>query len=247
MSLETGQPQTIRAILGLRKLIIEGQLAPGERVLEQTLVEQLGVSRTPARSALLRVCEEGLLEQIQGGGYLVARFSEDDVFDAISIRGTLEGMAARLSAERGASEPVLQAMRRCVDDLDRVVDNLRRTPDLTGYVRLNDRFHELLLQGARSPMLRRALERQMALPFAAPNAFVSISRADTAEVQAILVVSQEQHRSMLEAVEQREGARAEGLAIEHARSAWKFLRRVFQTDRAASLPPAMRFLEPHLR
>ncbi|MEY3253053.1 MAG: hypothetical protein RL227_2026 [Pseudomonadota bacterium] len=247
MTLETGQPQTIRAILGLRKLIIEGQLAPGERVLEQTLVDLLDVSRTPARAALLRVCEEGLLDQIPGGGYAVARFSEGDVFDAIAIRGTLEGMAARLAAERGPGEPVLKAMHRCVDELDGVVDNLVRNPDLTDYVRLNDRFHDLLLQGANSPMLRRALERQMALPFAAPNAFVSISRADTAEVQAILVVSQDQHRSLVEAIEHREGTRAEGIALEHARSAWKFLRRVFQADRAATLPPSMKFLEPHLR
>ncbi len=247
MTLESGQPQTIRAILGLRKLIVEGQLAPGERVLEPTLVDRLGVSRTPARAALLRLFEEGLLEQMPGGGYVVARFSESDVFDAIAIRGTLEGMAARLAAERGAGEAVLSAMHRCVDELDTVVDNLEHNPDLTGYVRLNDRFHDLMLQGARSPMLRRALERQMALPFAAPNAFVSISRADTEEVQSILVVSQEQHRSLLEAIEQREGTRAEAVAIEHARSAWKFLRRVFQAGRVGSLPPSLKFLEPHLR
>ncbi len=247
MSLETSQPQTIRAILGLRKLIIEGQLSPGERVLEQTLVDRLDVSRTPARAALIRVCEEGLLESLPGGGYAVARFSESDVFDAIAIRGTLEGMAARLAAERGAGEPTLKAMHRCVDELDAVVDNLSTNPDLADYVRLNDRFHDLLLQAAQSPMLRRALERQMVLPFAAPNAFVSISRADTAAVKAILVMSQEQHRSLLEAIEQREGTRAESIAIEHARSAWKFLRRVFQADRSAALPPSMKFLEPSLR
>ena len=247
VNLESGQPQTIRAILGLRGLIIEGHLAPGERVLEQTVVDRLRVSRTPARAALLRVSEEGLLEQMPTGGYAVARFSETDIFDAIAIRGNLEGMAARLAAERGASDAVLTALHRCVSDLDGVVARLSSDPDLTDYVRLNDRFHDLLLQASQSPMLRRALERHTALPFAAPNAFVNISRADTADVQAILVDSQEQHRSIVEAIEEREGTRAEALAIERSRSAWKFLRRLFRSGRIAALPPSMKFLEPSLR
>lgn len=241
------QSQTIRAILGLRKLIVEGQLQPGERVLEQTLVDRLDVSRTPARAALIRVCEEGLLEELAGGGYAVARFSETDVFDAIDIRGTLEGMAARLAAERGVSESMLNAMYRCVNDLDSVVAHLSDNPDLADYVRLNDRFHELLLDAASSPMLRKALERHTMLPFSAPNAFVSITRADTAEVQAILIFSQEQHRAIVEAIERRESARAQSIAAEHARSAWKFLRRVLQVDRSRPLPPSLRFLEPTLR
>ena len=134
-----------------------------------------------------------------------------------------------------------------MQELDGIVAGLSSDPDLTGYVRLNDRFHELLLQAAQSPMLRRALERQMALPFAAPNAFVNISRADTAQVQAILQVSQEQHRCIVEAIELREGARAQALAIEHSRSAWKFLRRLFEAEPSEPLPPAIKFLEPVLR
>lgn len=243
----SSQSQTIRAILGLRKLIVEGQLPPGERVLEQTLVDHLNVSRTPARAALIRVCQEGLLEELAGGGYVVSRFSETDVFDAIDIRGTLEGMAARLAAERGASEYVLNAMHRCVNEIDSVVSRLSDNPDLADYVRLNDRFHELLIDASQSPMLRRALERQTMLPFSAPNAFVSITTADTAPVQAILIVSQDQHRAMLEAIERRESARAQSIAIEHARSAWKFLRRVLQVDRSQPLPPSLKFLEPSLR
>lgn len=179
------QSQTIRAVLGLRGLIIEGALQPGARVLEQMLVDRLGVSRTPARVAMLRVCEEGLLEELPTGGYAVARFSEEDVFDAIAIRGTLEGMAARLAAERGVSPILLSKMRRCVDDLDDVIERLNTSPDLTDYVRLNDRFHDLMYEAAQSPMLKRSLERLVVLPFAAPNAFVSVTQSDTAAVRAV--------------------------------------------------------------
>lgn len=239
MTDESGSSQTIKAVLGLRGMIIEGHLRPGERVLEQALVDRLGVSRTPARAALIRVCEEGMLEQLPSGGYAVARFSEEDVFDAIGIRGTLEGMAARLAAERGAPAEVLAAMHQCVDELDGVIDRLETSPDLTDYVRLNDRFHDLLYDAARSPMVKRSLEKLAVLPFAAPNAFVSVSQSDTAAVRAVLVVSQEQHRCIVEAIERREGTRAESLAIEHSRSAWKYLRLMLHRGEAGLQLPGI--------
>lgn len=235
-------PLTIKAVLGLRGLIIEGKLRPGERVLEQMLVDTLGVSRTPARAAMQRVCEEGLMESLPGGGYAVSKFSETDVFDAIAVRGNLEGMAARLAAERGAPDHVLKAMHKVVDDVDVVIENLKNSPDVTEYVRLNDAFHVLLQEAACSPMLKRSLERLVVLPFAAPNAFVSVSRSNPDAVRQILMISQEQHRSIVEAIERREGTRAEALAIEHSRSAWKYLRQIFEHEAEVLAVPGMRLV-----
>lgn len=238
------QPQTIRAVLGLRGLIIEGALQPGARVLEQMLVDRLGVSRTPARIAMLRVCEEGLIEELPTGGYAVARFSEEDVFDAIAIRGNLEGMAARLAAERGVSPNLLARMQSCVDDLDEVIARLETSPDLTDYVRLNDYFHDLLHEAAQSPMLMRSLERIVVLPFAAPNAFVSVTQSDSAAVRAVLMVSQEQHRSIVDAIKRREGTRAESITMEHSRSAWKYLKLILNGGDSKLLLPGMNLVVP---
>lgn len=234
--------QTIKAVLGLRGLIIEGKLRPGERVLEQMLVDALGVSRTPARAAMQRVSEEGLMETLPSGGYAVSKFSETDVFDAIAVRGNLEGMAARLAAERGAPAHTLAEMHKIVDELDRVVANLQVSPDVTEYVRLNDAFHAQLQEAASSPMLKRSLERLVVLPFAAPNAFVSVSRTNPEAVRQVLIVSQEQHRSIVEAIENREGTRAEALAIEHSRSAWKYLRQIFKHEADVLALPGMRLV-----
>src|SRR3712207_9361547 len=93
--------QTMKAQFALRELVLRGELNPGERVSELQMVERLGVSRTPVRMALVRLEEEGLLEAIPSGGFAVRAFSEREVFEAIEIRGTLEGLAARLAAERG--------------------------------------------------------------------------------------------------------------------------------------------------
>jgi GntR family transcriptional regulator of vanillate catabolism len=61
--------QTTKATLGLRELILDGELMPGERVGEIGLAERLEVSRTPLRIALSTLSHEGLLEQLPGGGF----------------------------------------------------------------------------------------------------------------------------------------------------------------------------------
>ena len=96
-------PQTVKALLGIRELILSGELPPGARISELAVVERIGVSRTPVRAALARLQEEGLLEPIASRGYAVRAFSEVEIRDAIEVRGTLEGLAARFAAERGVT------------------------------------------------------------------------------------------------------------------------------------------------
>ena len=100
-SSRAGQSQ--RALMGVRELIISGELAAGARLHEVALSARLGISRTPLRAALARLGQEGLVEALPTGGYAVRSFSREDVIDAIELRGVLEGTAVRLAAERGVS------------------------------------------------------------------------------------------------------------------------------------------------
>ena len=104
-------PQTVKAQLALRELILGGELKPGTRIAELWLVERLRVSRTPVRLALVRLAEEGLLDALPNGGYAVKDFSESDIVDAIELRGTLEGLAARFAAERGVHPQLITDAR----------------------------------------------------------------------------------------------------------------------------------------
>ncbi|WP_247886835.1 GntR family transcriptional regulator [Azospirillum sp. SYSU D00513] len=215
--------QTVRALLQLRELILSGELSPGERVSELGIVERLGVSRTPVRMALVRLEEEGLVDCLSTGGFVVRKFSAADIADAIELRGTLEGMAARRAAERRPSRAELAEMRDCVGSLDALI---RRRDfgieDFSDYIRLNDRFHSLLVELADSAVLKRSIERIQHLPFASPNAFVLV-QSELPESREILFIAQEHHRSILEAIERGEGARAESLAREHSRIAQRNL------------------------
>ena len=93
VTLEEGSSQAAKAQLKLRELILAGGLPAGARIAELTLVDLLGVSRTPIRAALIRLEQEGLLEALPHGGYAVHTFSEAEVSDAIELRGTVEGLS----------------------------------------------------------------------------------------------------------------------------------------------------------
>ena len=95
----------------------------------------------------------------------------------------------------------------------------RLTPaDFERYVELNERFHHGLTALADSPLLTRQIARAYALPFASPGGFVMV-QAVQPHARHILTIAQDQHRCAVEAIENREGARAEAIMREHARLA----------------------------
>lgn len=155
---------------------------------------------------------------IPSGGYAVRSFSRQEVIDAIELRGVLEGTAARLAAERGATPARMKSIREVVSQLDEVLRADAHAMDFNRYEALNGKFHHLLWDLAGSDLLRREIERMTSLPFASPNAFVN-TQVDVPAFYRTLVVAQAQHKSIVAAIELREGARAEGLAREHARLA----------------------------
>jgi GntR family transcriptional regulator of vanillate catabolism len=224
-----------KALLGLRSLVLGGAFTDMQRLSEVAVAEQLGISRTPLRQAMDRLIAEGLLERIETGGCRVARFTRADIADAIEIRGVIEGTAARMAAERGP-DPVLFVEAKSV--LDRI-DHALTLPAQDGfdhYLRGNEEFHSLLARLSGSQIVQREIERLGLLPFASPSAFISGQAADS-DFHESLRYAQRQHRALLDAIEHREGARAEALAREHARLALANLNSISE-DRTG-LPPNM--------
>ena len=219
--------QTVKAQLQLRELILSGELPSGARIAELAIVERLGVSRTPIRAALMRLEQEGLLEGLPSGGYAVRSFSERDIADAIEMRGTVDGVAARLAAERSAPAEALAKAGACLDEIDKVLARPRlNDAAFSRYVELNRQFHELLSDMAGSPVVARELARIVSLPFASPSAFVLV-QANSVRSRDMLVVAQDQHRQVLDAIERREGGRAEAIMREHSRIAQRNLHEAF--------------------
>ena len=228
--------QAVKAQLRLRELILGGELAAGSRIAELTLVDKLGVSRTPIRTALMKLEQEGLLEALSHGGFAVRTFTESDVSDAIELRGTLEGLAARFAAERGCVPSLLAQARTCLDGIDQFLGHGRLNDEaFSDYVAHNERFHALLAEMSGSTLLQRELERVSGLPFASPSGFV-ISQANSPQARDMLVIAQDQHRQVLVAIEQGEGARAEAIMREHSRLAQRNLNQAMRSPDLNHMP-----------
>jgi GntR family transcriptional regulator, vanillate catabolism transcriptional regulator len=216
--------QTGRTLLNLRGMLLRGDFQPGERISELPLVARLGVSRTPIRLALDRLAHEGLLEASPTGGFVVRAFTLEDVWDAIETRGILEGAAARLAAERLESPNELTLLRDYRDQMDAMVqidgDPDRFTePDIDSFARyldLNEAFHSEIVTLSKSAMIRRALVQVNSVPFASPSALLYV-RAKLRRAPHMFAVSHDHHRCIVEAIEHRQGARAEAVAREHSR------------------------------
>lgn len=226
--------QIARTLLGVREMILKGEFAAGERVSEAPLASRIGVSRTPIRLALERLAHEGLLEPYPTGGFVVRKFTLEDVWDGIELRGLLDGAAARLAAERLADESQLTTLRNVQLDMDAIGEPTSETFPM--YLDLNDGFHDEVVRLAKSEMLRHALDRLLSIPLASRHALVSL-QTRFPEASEIFIVGRDQHLRIIEAISRRQGARAESIAREHAqitRRALEFA--IAHVDGLSSLP-----------
>jgi len=200
----------------LKEMILQGQLQPGERVPEAELAARLGVSRTPVRQALPALAQEGLLVAAGKRGYAVRVFTLEQTHEALHLRALLEGVAARTLAERGLSPGLAAELTQCLSDGDAIFDG--RTlgeGDELHYAQMNQRFHQLVIDAADSPLLSALTERCNVVPFTAPLniVFASVSKARAFD---LLSYAHRQHHHIVQAIERRQPDRAEFLFREHA-------------------------------
>ncbi|GAA4518592.1 GntR family transcriptional regulator [Actinoallomurus oryzae] len=143
----------------LRRLILQGEFMPGERLVEDRLAERLGVSRNPVRESIRVLAAEGFVEVTPRRGAAVARLSPDEAEELFDVRVALEGLSARLSARKVTPETA-DRLRAVLDSARLAVDEGR----LGDVADLNTAFHAAVADLAGNtylslvvgPMLRRA-------------------------------------------------------------------------------------------
>jgi DNA-binding GntR family transcriptional regulator len=152
----------------LRRSILTNRRRPGDRLVEDRLSEELGVSRIPIREALRALAAEGLVEVQPRRGASVADVSPEVARDLVEVRATLEGLNARLAARH--HDPEIIAELRKVLTAGNKAARSRNVDDL---VRLNGEFHDKLAEAGRNTILwdiMRTLRERTALVFATNTA-----------------------------------------------------------------------------
>lgn len=235
--------QTARVTLALRTMLLEGRFQPGERIREVPLAAELGVSRIPLRLVLASLAHEGFLAIRPTRGFVVQHFTRADIHEGIELRGLLEGMAARMAAERISNIQDVAPLEALNNELALLVGRHRQTAGfLETYIDLNAKFHEEILRLAQCKILERAMQHTCSLPFASPSAFVKRQYL-ASESRELFQIAVDQHQIILEAIANRESSRAETLAREHARLARRNLETALRHGEIAKFVPGMKLVK----
>ncbi len=186
----------------LRDMITEGVLAPGARLNERVLCEQLGISRTPLREAFKVLATEGLIVLAPNRGARVANMSREEVVHTFQVMGALEGLSGELACAHITAEELTD-----IREMHRQMAACHRKRDLPGYYRLNRAIHERINAAARNPVLtqvyRTVNARLHALRF---RSNFDRKRWDQALAE---------HERMIELLQARDGEALRKLLVEH--------------------------------
>ena len=138
----------------LKARILDGGLAPGQRLISRDLMEELGVSRGSLREAFQRLAADRLIDLIPNRGAIVRRLTADEVIHLFQIREALEGQAARLAAER-LDENQRPAFTALVEEGHRH----RGGADLPAFIEYNRRFHQAIVTISGNRELAELIDR----------------------------------------------------------------------------------------
>jgi DNA-binding GntR family transcriptional regulator len=186
----------------LRELIATGALAPGARLDERALAEQLGVSRTPLREAIAKLAKEGLVEQRPYRGNFVRTFTPRQVSDLYETRMVLEGLAAR----RAVANLTDEGLAELTEILD-AIQHALEVGDLAAFSTSDERFHSTIARLSGNETVIESLERL--------RAQVQLIRVTANQDPDLVERTARERPAILEALRDRDGDRAARLMEEH--------------------------------
>lgn len=204
----------------LRQMLVEGQIAPGAKLNERELSELLQVSRTPLREAIKMLAAEGLVELLPNRGAVVRGPSAREIREAYEVRAELEGLAARLAAERISDRDLVRLreaqtlFRKSVTTL--IARRARRAvpwKDESVWVQANDLFHQAILDAAGNGRLNHTIA-DLHRSFPRDLTWTALSQSSR-----LLEENVDQHDAILEAIERRSPEEARRRMVDHVRSA----------------------------
>lgn len=211
----TAPTQLENVLAQLRESVMRGRFAPGARLEEKHLAEQLGVSRTPVRLALQSLAQEGLLVYNPHRGFQVRAFTRQEVIDAIDVRGRLEAFACELLAARGVTGTQEATLEQNLADTRDLVAQRHHTPaDVDRWAQLNESFHHVLLEGSGNGLVLSLIAQMRTIPMASAG-IIPTTTSNVDDIMAYVRDALGMHTLVFDAVRKRQPARAHNLMQEH--------------------------------
>lgn len=195
--------------------IAAGKLKPGERIIQEQIAQELGVSRQPVQQALMLLRKQGVLRDAPGRGLIVAPLDLDYVRNMYDIRAVMEGLAFRKAAERNAARAGKEG-----PELLRMGRNAVQSGSVAALIEADLKFHGFIYELSENPLIAPAMEAQWMYTQRVMGA-VLVRDTKPRDIW-------DQHEAMLELVIGGEAAKVEKLARQHITEAANFMIRALQ-------------------
>lgn len=192
----------------IRDSILKGKLKPGERLMEVDVANSLGISRTPLREAFLQLESEGFVKVIPRKGAIVAETSPEDAEETYQIKGALEGLAAKLAAEKISKDKI--------DELIKLNERMRKISqskqkDYSNFLELNSAFHKIINESSGNHKLVKMIKNLRHQTFRYNFIFLSLI--------SHLKESVSEHDKIIDALKKRNSELAKKLVEQHNENA----------------------------
>jgi len=189
----------------IKRIIVSQEIKAGEKLDEDKLASQLGVSRTPIRESLCRLEKEGIVKIIPRRGAFVVSHSRQSIEEILSVREVLEGLSARQAASRvsDATLEVLESLSKKFSE-----SNVRLLSK--EYLQADVKFHKTIIEESGNELLISLMNML--------NDHIQMLRLRTVTFEGRPELSLSEHRKILEALKARDPMLAESLMREHIKN-----------------------------
>jgi DNA-binding GntR family transcriptional regulator len=202
----------------LKNAIVNGDLKPGQRLVEQKLSDKMQVSRVPVREAIKRLEQYGFVARLPVRGIIVRKVSEEDVNEAFGIRSALESYAAYQACEH-VDDEMIAALENSIESSFRAL----KKGDLEKVMELNIQFHEMIYRAAKSEMLYKLIHTFID--------YIARYRKPLLSSETNAIASLEGHKAMVEAMRRGDKENVERIVKSHILQGRNFILQEMKSGR----------------
>jgi DNA-binding GntR family transcriptional regulator len=212
-----------KAYLILKNMIISRKLLPGDKIPQEKLARDLGISRTPLVGALKYLEKEKLVEAIPRRGFYVRLFTKQEMISIFELREVLEGLAARRAA-RNISDVQIDKLRKFFEQFIAVTD----ITDISAYAREDRRFHNFVTEIGAKEFLKSILENYNIISYS----YQLITSEGLVRTPNETI---HEHRAMIDAISSKDEDMAEDIMRQHLKRGIAVLRREIEREKQTAL------------
>jgi DNA-binding GntR family transcriptional regulator len=225
----------VDAYTTIKDMILTGQLKPGNKLSDQELAMELGMSRTPVRHALARLAQEGFIDEGRSRGFHVADLDAKQVADLYALREVLEAHAIRLAVDRASPRDVKE-----LEEVLEILDKLSQDSSKRGEeIRVGLKIHEIVARASGDTFLHETMVRLL-------NRMHFFIWMDTLnEDPQAAEATRREHRELLACIRAGKPDEAEAVIRTHIRTAKQGILKVFEARDTFYQPAKSALVEEH--